>query len=89
MSVHFDDELPGNIELSNLGHDVDEEVVGGRGEGRVRERFGIVEKRESDFGVVFDAEEGLGEKVRGEGDAVELERRFHGVERVVVLEEDL
>lgn len=39
--------------------------------------------------MVAEAEEGLTDKVRGESDAgVELEGRFEGVERVVVVEDD-
>lgn len=34
------------------------------------------------------AKEGLVEKVRGERNSMELERGFHGVKRVVVLDED-
>jgi len=39
--------------------------------------------------VVLEAEEGLEEEVGGEGDAVELEARFGGVEGVVVLQEEI
>jgi hypothetical protein len=87
--VHFDNELPSEIELADFGNEVDEEVVGGGGERRGREGLGVVEKGEGDFGRVFEAEEGLVEEVRGESDAVELERGLHGVEGVVVVEEDL
>ncbi len=38
---------------------------------------------------MFEAEKGLVEELRGESDAVELERGLHGMEWVVVVEEDL
>ncbi|RDX67916.1 hypothetical protein CR513_53153, partial [Mucuna pruriens] len=87
--VHFDDELPRDVELAHLGHDVDEEGVGGESERGIREGFGVVEEGEGDFGVMLEAEEGFQEEVRGESDAVELEARLHGVERVVLLQEEL
>jgi hypothetical protein len=87
--VHFDNELPSEIELADLGDEVDEEVVGSGGERRGREGLGVVEKGEGDLGRVFEAEEGLVEEVRGESDAVELERGLHGVEGVVVVEQHL
>lgn len=87
--VHLDNELPNDVELTDLTEDVDEEVVGGGGGGREREGFGKVEKGEGNLGRVGEAEDGLVEEVGGERDAVELERRFHGVEGVVVVEEDL
>lgn len=87
--VHFDDELPRDVELANLSHGVDEEGEGGVGERGVGEGFGVVEEGEGDFGVVFEAEEGVEEEGGGEGDAVELEGRLGGVEGVVVLQEEL
>ena len=87
--VHLDNELPNDVELTDLAEDVDEEVVGGGGEGREREGFGKVEKGEGNLGRVGEAEEGLVEEVGGKRDAVELERGFHGVEGVVVVKEDL
>lgn len=50
--------------------------------------MGPREEREGDFGVGFQAEEGLLEDVRGERDAGELEGGFGGVEGVVVVEEE-
>lgn len=75
--------------MANLTHDVNDEIVGIGGERRVGERFGIIEKGKCDFGIVPETEEDLVEKVRGKGDAVELQRRLHGVEGIVMLEEDL
>jgi len=86
---HFDDELPCNVELANLGDGIDEERVGGVGERGIGEGFGVVEEGKGYLGVVLEAEEGLEEEVGGEGDAVELEARFRGVEGVVVLQEEI
>lgn len=58
--VHFDNELPSDVELMNFGHGIDDEVIGGVRERRVRERFAVIEKRECDFGVVFEIDECLG-----------------------------
>lgn len=88
---HVDDELPGDVELANLGDDVDEEIEGLGGERKKRawEMLGVVEEGEGNFGIVVETEEGLVEEVWGKRDAMELERRLHGVEWVVVVEEDL
>lgn len=90
--VHFENELPNDVELADFRENVDDEVVGGGGEegrwGR-REGFGIEKEGEGNLGRVLKAEENLVEKERGEGDAVELDGGFHGVERVVVGEEEL
>lgn len=48
-----------------------------------------MEEGKGNFGRVTEAEKGLVEKVSRERDPVELLRRFHEVERVVVVEEDL
>ena len=48
-------------------------MKGSGGEWRGRERFGIVEKCEGDFGRVFEAKESLVEEMRSECDAMELE----------------
>lgn len=40
-----------------------------------------------DFRTVFESDESLMNKKRGEGNAMELKRRFHGVKWIVVLEE--
>lgn len=71
--IHFKNELPNDVELADFAEYVDDEVVGGGGEERNRRRdgFGIVEKREGNFGRVLKAEKGLVEKKRGEGDAME------------------
>lgn len=87
--VHFEDELPSDVVLADLGEDVNEEVEGGGGERRVREGLGIVEEGEGNFGIVDEAQEGLVEQLRRESDAVELQRRLHGVEGVVVVDKDL
>lgn len=90
--VHFEDELPNDVELADLAENVDDEVVGGCGEerrGRRREGFGKEEKGEGNFGRVLEAEESLVEKEGSKVDAMDLEGRFHEVERVVVGEEDL
>jgi len=86
---HFDDELPCDVELANLGEGIDEECVRGVGERGIGEGFGVVEEGEGYLGVVLEAEEGLEEEVGGEGDALELEARFGGVERVVLLQEEI
>ncbi|BAT77116.1 hypothetical protein VIGAN_01520500 [Vigna angularis var. angularis] len=86
---HFDDELPCDVELANLGDRIDEERVGVVGERGVGEGFGVVEEGEGYLGMVLEAEEGLEEEVGGEGDAVELEARFGGVEGVVVLQQEI
>lgn len=89
VAVHFEDELPSDVVLADLGDDVDEEVEGVGGEGWVGEGLGVVEEGEGNFGIVLEAEERVVEEVGGESDAVELERGLHGVEGVVVVEEDL
>ena len=48
-----------------------------------------MEEGEGNFGILLETEEGLVEKVRGERDSMELDRRFHGVEWVVVVEKEL
>ncbi|PON62060.1 hypothetical protein PanWU01x14_140530 [Parasponia andersonii] len=88
-ALHLEDELPSDVVLADLGDDVDKEIVRGGGERRVRELLGVVEEGEGNFGIVFEPEEGLVEEVPGERDSMELERRFHGVERVVVVEKEL
>lgn len=50
--------------------------------------LGPQEEGEGNFGDVSEAEKGLVNEVSGEGDAVELKRGLHSVERVVVLKED-
>ena len=91
--IHFENELPNDVELANFSEYVDDEVVGGGGEeerGRRREGFGIEEEGKGNLGRVLETEESLVEKERSEGDAVEeLDGGFHAVERVVVAEEDL
>ena len=91
--VHFENELPNDVELTNFTEYVDDEVVGGGGEegrGRGREGFGIEEEGEGNFGRMLETEESLIEKERREGDPVEeLDGGFHAVERIVVGEEDL
>lgn len=72
--VHFDNELPGEVKLADFGYEVNEDVVGGGGKRRQWEGLGIVENSESNLGRVFEAEEGLVEEVRGQSDAVELQR---------------
>lgn len=47
-------------------------MKGSGGERTGRERFGVVEKSEGDFGRVFEAEKSLVEEVRSECDAMEL-----------------
>lgn len=74
LVVHLKNEMPGGVELADFGEDVDEDVVGGSGEGVEGEGFGVVKEGEGDFGVVGEAKEGLVEEVSGEGDGVELER---------------
>lgn len=59
--------------MANFGEEVNEDVKGSGGERRGRERFGVVEKSEGDFGRVFEAEKSLVEEVRSECDAMELE----------------
>ncbi|KAK3211703.1 hypothetical protein Dsin_016409 [Dipteronia sinensis] len=86
--VHLDDELPSDIELSNFGENVDNEIVGRSGERVGRERTGIMEKSEGNFGRVLETKEGLVDEMRRESDAVKLEGGFHGVEGVVVSEND-
>lgn len=85
---HFEDELPGDVELADFGENVDEEVEGGGVVAVGGLGFGPREEGKGDLGTVGEAEEGLVDEAGGEGDAVELERGFHGVEGVVVLEED-
>lgn len=87
--VHFDNELPGEVELADFGYEVNEDVVGGGGKRRQWEGLGIVENSESNLGRVFEAEEGLVEEVRGQSDAVELQRGLHGMEWVMVVKENL
>lgn len=86
--IHFDDQLPGDVELPNFGENVDNEVVRNNVVGMMGVVLGPEEKGEGNFGGVSEAQKGLVNEVRGEGNAVELERGLHGVERVVVLEQD-
>lgn len=49
--------------------------------------LGIVKEGEGNFRRVFESEESLMDKERGEGNAIKLKRGFHGVKWIVVLEE--
>lgn len=87
--VHFEDELPSDVVLADLGDYVNEEVEGGDGERRVGKGLGIVEEGKGNFGIVDEAHEGVVEDLRRESDAVELQRRLHRMEGVVVVDKDL
>lgn len=80
-----DDKFPGGVELVGFGKGVDEDVCCG-GVGRMVD-VGPGEEGEGDFGVGFETEEGLLEEMGGERDSSELERRFGGMEGVMVVEE--
>lgn len=86
--VHFNDELPSDVILTDLGKDVDEQVEGGRGERRVGKGLGILEEGKSNFGIIGEAEEGVVDKLGGESNTMELERGFHGVEGIMVVDKD-
>lgn len=82
--------MPNDVELAYLRENVDDDIVGGgRKSSEVvggRERVGIIEKGEGNLGRVMKAEKGLVKEMGGKRNAVELKRRFHGVERIVVSE---
>lgn len=89
--LHLDNKLPRYVKLMDLSENVDHDIIGNGGNDgrRRRDRESILEKGEGNFGVVAETEESLVEEMRGKREAVELKRRFHGVEWVVMVEQDL